>query len=745
MQSRQINLAELRERAERAIEQTERALKKFDPGLQETGLFECEEDSRHLIEELRIYQTELEIQNQELNIAQSESALAIEKYRALFEYLPVPVFVVDPHGFIVELNQEATHLLGSNPALPLLRRSAFQLFESDSRAAIHNALRDRSNLVPQNLPALHLKNGQGKSLPCDVHVLHLKEEAALAERSLLVILIREAEQAAEKAETLLREAIEGIPEGFTIYDENDHLVVCNEAYRNFYQTSRDLLIPGASFEEIVRKGAERGQYQEANGRIDQWVAERVHKHQNADGSHIEQQLDDGRWLLIIEYLTKSGFIVGNRIDITSQKAAEAELERHRQHLEEIVAERTLELSIAKETAESANRAKSAFLANMSHELRTPMNAIIGLTNLLLRSCDDPVQCDKLKKITNAANHLLQLLNDVLDLAKIDANHLTLESTTFTIGSLCNNLESLLGGRALAKNLHLYYEVSPALNQMELLGDPLRLQEVLLNLVGNAVKFTEHGSVTVSVSIQEESSDDVFLDFKVTDTGIGMLPEVLGRIFSPFEQADNSTTRKYGGTGLGLTICHRFVKLMGGCIQVKSMLGAGSVFYFSLRFGKTNEVCCVSSNALARDGLGAENQLRTVYSHIRILVAEDNWINQEVVLELLREVLGLNTDLAPDGLQAINLIQKNHYDLVLMDMEMPEMDGLEATRCIRQIPGRESLPIVAMTANAFAQDKAACMSAGMNDFVAKPVNPDALFETMLKWVAKTDNSRSSTGH
>ncbi len=544
---------------------------------------------------------------------------------------------------------------------------------------------------------------------------------------------KQAEIAAVKSGRLLQEAIGSVSEGFAIYDEDDCLVVCNEAYLNIYNTSRDLIVPGASFEQIVRKGAERGQYQDAIGRVDEWVSERVRLHHEADGTRLEQHLADGRWLLIVEYRTPSGYIVGNRIDITERKAAEAELERHRYHLEEQVLARTFDLAEAKEAAEAANVAKSAFLANMSHEIRTPMNGILGMANLLRRDGVSPGQAERLDKIDTAAKHLLSIINDILDLSKIEAGKFTLEEAPLTIRSILGNVSSILSGHAASKGLALLIETAP-IQSAGLIGDPMRLQQSLLNYATNAIKFTETGSVVLRSSVQEETADSVLVRFEVRDTGIGIPAEALYRLFSAFEQADNSITRKYGGTGLGLAITRRLSELMGGEAGAESTPGMGSTFWFTARMKKGGVAEDPGRQDVASE---PEKLIRQRFQGCRILVVDDEPVNLEVARMLLEDV-ALVVDTAADGEEAVAMAGRTAYATIFMDMQMPKMDGLEATRQIRRLANMSKTPVIAMTANAFAEDKARCLEAGMNDFLIKPFSPDELFSALLKWLEKSSS-------
>ena len=419
-------------------------------------------------------------------------------------------------------------------------------------------------------------------------------------------------------------------------------------------------------------------------------------------------------------------------DNTARKQLADELEQHRHHLEDLVFSRTAELAESRDAAEAASRAKSMFLANMSHELRTPMNGIMGMTDLALRRATDPTQIDWLTKGAQASRHLLAIISDILDISRIEAGQLTLEEKTFSLARTVDESVRMLEAQALAKGLQLSSHIDPTTPD-QLCGGALRLKQILLNFVGNAIKFSAHGDVEISVRATEDDGHSLLLHVEVSDQGIGLSAEQQNRLFQVFSQVDESSTRKYGGSGLGLVISKRLAKLMGGDVGVTSQPGVGSTFWMTARLKR----------ALAEDSHAGPNAepLREVlalrFAGLRILVVEDDATSQAVARGLLEDA-GLVVDVVSNGQEAVERVRTTSYALILMDMKMPVMDGVQATRAIRTIPSQMTVPILAMTANAFADDRVRCLAAGMNGHIAKPVEPDVLYSTLMQWLLKTSN-------
>lgn len=487
-------------------------------------------------------------------------------------------------------------------------------------------------------------------------------------------------------------AIETIPDGFVIFDADDRLVICNERYKEIYAPSAPFIHPGASFSDILREGARRGQYPQAGDDIEAFVRDTQAWHKSNSGP-MERLLPDGRWIRISERATSDGGTVGIRTDITALKQA-------------------------KERAEAGERAKAEFLAVMSHEIRTPLNGVMGMLALIDVSTLSEEGRRYIAGARAAGEHLLDIVNDILDLTKLEANRLDFEVAPFAPAETIAQVVSVVmprateGGNAIVT---VGTETLPAW----LAGDRTRFRQVLLNLVGNAAKFTSNGNIVVAASAMARGGA-IMLEVSVIDDGIGIAPEVQARLFEKFTQGDASTTRRFGGTGLGLAICKRLVELQGGAIGVESSPGKGSRFWFRIPFAPAEAPGPIDQATLARGRA------------LSILVAEDNPINREVIAGLLRRA-GHRFAMAENGREAVDAVQAARYDVVLMDVQMPELDGIAATREIRALAGpAASVPIVALTANAFAEQVERCTAAGMNGHVSKPIDPARLYAVLAEF-------------
>ncbi|HEV7915465.1 MAG TPA: ATP-binding protein [Albitalea sp.] len=508
-----------------------------------------------------------------------------------------------------------------------------------------------------------------------------------------------------RAKATLDRALEAMADGFLLCDAQDHIVAWNRRYLEIFPWVQAVIGVGVPFRRLVEEAAPALLPASTKAERQAWMERRLAIHNSGNGMY-EQELAHGMVIHAIERRTPDGGVVNVTRDITAAERA---------------------LARAKAAAEAANESKSQFLAAMSHEIRTPLNGVLGMNGLLLNTSLTPEQRRFAELIRTSGQTLLAVINDILDLAKIEAGRMELEIVEFDPAATLDEVVSLLTVRAQAKGLALTLRMAPDL-PAALCGDPSRLRQVLFNLIGNALKFTERGSVVIDTTHRPLTEERVELTIAVRDTGIGISPGAMPKLFDRFMQADATTARRYGGTGLGLAISREIVDLMGGRIEVDSAVGAGSTFrvVVPMKYGDADRLREAESTLHASTEMGG----------LRILVAEDNGVNQ-ILIKAILDHMGHFSDIVANGIEVVQQVQKGKYDLVLMDIQMPEMDGEAATRAIRSLSnGVAAIPIIAMTANAMVEHRNAYLANGMDDYVSKPISSKALAAAIARVTTPT---------